>query len=250
MRKDKDKYIYLPFLFLLASLVTGSVYTGFMNPELRWLGNLDNIKRQALYQYPINRILICGGSSVLFGINAKLATERIDRPVINLGLHANMGGLALLGYVNQYARKGDMIILSIEPDLLAGKVESRKLGNQFMALKGYLRYAMGGRSSLTFQNICDYLKICMDVASPGLQQLINHLGKLILSRPLYRYEDLMADELGYIPKKIHQPHKPSTSSPTISAAWLSVLSQYAHLMEAKGVQVAYSLPWFETQIDI
>ncbi len=236
--------ILLPFLVLTLTLSCGMYYTAFLNPEIRWLKMLNSVKCKAAMQHTKNRVLIIGGSTVLFSIDAQKITRIIGHHVINLGLHADMGSLALIGYADQFVKNGDTLILSIEPDLLSGKVDSRRLGNQFMFFTGNDHASMGGETFPKYR--IKYIENLLDVASPGLRQIVNHAGKLILRRPIYRYSHLKPDQYGYILEKVYRAHPASHGYPEISHEWLSILKQYVDHLTTKGVRSVYSLPWFET----
>jgi hypothetical protein len=60
------------------------------------------------------RILIVGGSSTLFGIDAELIEKKLNVPTINLGTHAGLGLRYLLDRATRLARPGDIILLSPE----------------------------------------------------------------------------------------------------------------------------------------
>lgn len=57
------------------------------------------------------RIIIIGGSNILFGIDSKLIETTFGRPVVNMGLHAGLNYHFLLNQINNYVQKGDMLIV-------------------------------------------------------------------------------------------------------------------------------------------
>ncbi len=72
----------------------------------------DKHQRAASIQSP--RILLAGGSNLVFGINSQHIEKAFGMPVVNLGLHAKLGLKFMLNELRDIARKGDIIVLSIE----------------------------------------------------------------------------------------------------------------------------------------
>lgn len=63
-------------------------------------------------------ILIVGGSSSVFGIDATMLSRRLQRPVFNLGANGLMGGDYILYNAMRLARPGDTIVLMLEYEVL------------------------------------------------------------------------------------------------------------------------------------
>lgn len=240
--------IYAIFAALLGAACLGAVYTVRLNPEITWLIQLRDNKRAAAESKGSDRILLCGGSTVLFGLDSERIAKFTSRPVVNLGLHAGMGAPALLGFAAHFARPGDLLVLSMEPDLFMGKVESMRLGNQFMVLAGMGDEAMGGVPPIAPTGIAFRAGQWLDVANPGLRQLANHLGKIITGRQVYRYSALRPDRFGYMRGKLQLPHPPAHGTLGISGEWRRALTRFQANMQARGVRMVYSLPWFETTL--
>lgn len=96
------------------------------------------------------RVLLVGGSNLAFGIDSKRIQEDLKIPVVNLGLHGDLGLDFMLNEVSHFSRKGDIIILSPEyylsipdPELKAyvteimPEVESYYVSSPLLLLKLY-----------------------------------------------------------------------------------------------------------------
>ena len=86
------------------------------DPDHYFAGSRLHIK--LLENTPSPRIILVGGSNVSFGIDAELMQRTLGIPVINDGLHAGLG-LAPLRELEEYIRKGDVIIISLEYNFFA-----------------------------------------------------------------------------------------------------------------------------------
>lgn len=81
-----------------------------------WVGEMITIKKHLVKEYAGKRkIIIAGGSSTLFGIDAESASRQLDLPVINFGLHAGLRLEKTLQEVSSVVEHGDLLILPLEP---------------------------------------------------------------------------------------------------------------------------------------
>lgn len=60
------------------------------------------------------RIILIGGSSVVYGTDSKTIVDSVGLPVVNFGLHGGIGIRYVFEDFVRYARKGDIVILQIE----------------------------------------------------------------------------------------------------------------------------------------
>lgn len=63
------------------------------------------------------KIILAGGSNLVFGIDSKKIEKELEIPVVNLGLHAKLGLNFIINELKDVARKGDIIVLSIEHEM-------------------------------------------------------------------------------------------------------------------------------------
>lgn len=57
------------------------------------------------------RIIFVGGSNLAFGLDSELVEKEFGLPVINFGLHANLGLETSLNIIQKYAAQGDIIVV-------------------------------------------------------------------------------------------------------------------------------------------
>lgn len=81
-----------------------------------WVSEMITIKKELVKEYTGKRkIIVGGGSSTLFGIDAKQASESLNMPVINFGLHAGLPLQKILQELGAVVEYGDLLILPLEP---------------------------------------------------------------------------------------------------------------------------------------
>lgn len=85
-------------------------------PAEYWVGEMITIKKDLAKQYAgMQKIVVAGGSSTLFGINAESASKQLGMPVINFGLHAGLRVDKIFEEAGLVVEKGDFMILPLEP---------------------------------------------------------------------------------------------------------------------------------------
>jgi len=85
-------------------------------PAEYWVGEMLIIKKELVKKHAgKNKIIIAGGSSTLFGIDAEYASKQLGLPVINFGLHAALSQKKMLEEVSAIVDSGDILILAFEP---------------------------------------------------------------------------------------------------------------------------------------
>ncbi len=75
------------------------------------------------------RVLLAGGSGVAFGMDSPELARRIDRPVVNLGLHAGLGLPYMTSQAQALARPGDTVVLCFEYEHYTHYAAARELPN-------------------------------------------------------------------------------------------------------------------------
>jgi hypothetical protein len=80
-----------------------------------WVRELMIIKHSFAKKIDSRKIILVGGSSVLFGIDADQIERSLGIPCLNYGLHAAMRLEWLLEEVKEVAKPGDIIIIALEP---------------------------------------------------------------------------------------------------------------------------------------
>ncbi len=84
-------------------------------PAEYWLREFEIAKRHQALSISSPKIIFVGGSCTLFGIDASAVQRALNVPTINLGLHAGMRLEDHLQNAIDVAKRGDTVILSLEP---------------------------------------------------------------------------------------------------------------------------------------
>src|SRR5690606_36467004 len=77
-----------------------------------------NTKEEIAEKLPQPRIIVAGGSGVLFGVSAGQIEEATGMPCVNYGVHAGLALRYLLHRTLEVAREGDLVIFIPEYWLL------------------------------------------------------------------------------------------------------------------------------------
>lgn len=114
MKKSWLRFIAFLLVFALPIITIGSVV--FLAPsrfDETFLGEFEN-KVDRLYETEGEKIVFIGGSSLAFGLDAKLLSETLGRPVINFGLYATLGTKVMMDYARGAIGEGDIIVIAPE----------------------------------------------------------------------------------------------------------------------------------------
>jgi hypothetical protein len=90
---------------------------GVPTPVSNWCWQMQQKKESLAAAEQKPRLLIVGGSSVLFGVQAALIQRETGQPTINLGTHAALGPRYLLNRARAVVRPGDTVLLALEYEL-------------------------------------------------------------------------------------------------------------------------------------
>jgi len=242
------RLIFLLLTTAFVAWVAGALYTWFADPEMKfWTA----AARQKLNWVEKMRekhgrvIGVVGGSTTTFGIDAEYIEREHGLPVANLGLHVGMGPEALIGFGLSSLRKGDTLVLSLEPSILTEEYpKASKLGSK-------LSLILGKPEMLTLNEGTEVLPSFKAFAAtpPGGYHIMTMLGKLVMRVPLYRYniDNLQPGGLQVTEERRSFTATMDFSNPSqskeISRAGIELLRNARLAAEAKGINVVYLLPW-------
>ena len=114
MKRSWIRFLLIVLLLLLPIAATAAV--GFLVPaqfEMTFLGEFDN-KVERLQNTDGPKVILVGGSSVAFGVDAELLEQTLGMPVINFGLYATLGTKTMLDYSKSGIDEGDIIVIAPE----------------------------------------------------------------------------------------------------------------------------------------
>lgn len=122
LRHVMKQFIRQATLFLL--LLTGSlVIAAFFVPSREMSESMLKmvpVKNVMLRDTPSPRIIFVGGSNLSMGLNSEPIAKAFGMPVVNMGLHGNLGLKFMLDDVVPYARQGDVIVIVPEYEQFQG----------------------------------------------------------------------------------------------------------------------------------
>lgn len=232
----------------LAAWLAGALYTWFADPEMKfWTAaarqKLDWVeKMREKHGYVIG---VAGGSTTTFGIDAEHIGREHGLPVANLGLHVGMGPEACIGFGLSALRKGDTLVLSLEPAVFTEDYRKEsKLGSKLALLLGRPEIVAWDSQSMGVEVIKSLFAM-----PPGGYHLMTMLGKLGLGMPLYRYsienlrpggQQVTAERRDFTKEmNFVSPEKPQV----ISERSIQLLGHTQSVAKEMGINLVYILPW-------
>jgi hypothetical protein len=200
--------ILLSCVGLLIILWLGLIYQlGSPSVLCQWAGDIVRYKKAVANKITQPKILLVGGSSVLFNLRASLFEEKLGIPTVNLGVHAAMGLRYMLDLATKLAQKGDTVILSIEYSLYDYRwwndnndTESHVIYNQL-----YLDYALSQERELFFGMPWHdqvHLVMAMDMKRiwGGIRKRGKEMSKIKHSVYDVSYLNRAGDQTGHLPE--------------------------------------------------
>ena len=104
------KFIIKSLLFFIVVLLMLACVHSIPVDKNQYLAAIFD-KHNALSSTPGPRLIAIGGSNVAYGFDSEKMAAMINRPVINLGLHAYLGLKFMLNDLFPYIHSGDIILL-------------------------------------------------------------------------------------------------------------------------------------------
>jgi hypothetical protein len=109
------KCVLLSGLILVSFGVVRYVYVMRMSDTVFTAAIID--KHTNLNKIKAPRLIILGGSNMLYGVNSDTLQKYLKKPVMNMAMMAPMGLNFLLGDLEQDLQKGDTVLLSAEYEI-------------------------------------------------------------------------------------------------------------------------------------
>ena len=236
----------LAFKLLLVAMVAWAVcavYSVWLNPEVRFYTALSRIQdawsRKMELAYT-NKVVVYGGSSCTFSIDGEQMLRDYNLPTVNRGLAAGFGVKIPTLNALKDLKRGDTLIVALEPGQLTDSTEPTALATQFSYAVGHPGWttkpmlkmpAIGRVSSLL-------------ALRPGSYHFLTLIGKLVQGRPLYRYDVTNAHPSGWMTTEVRLPiDGPPGHGDYLSDDVKRFLPTLRDWCTERGVRVAYSLPW-------
>ena len=237
---------------LLVAFALAFILTIPVNPEVKfWTDVVERRDReiaQVRAAQPTTPIIFfTGGSSTAFSIHPSIIEEYCNTPAFNLGLPVASGAQYILHQALRHAQSGDMIVVALEPDLLAYEGQESgptKIAFAIEAMRGNFTESAGGSTFDQKPTISDYLTL----TRPGPQYLVVLTGRIVTGYG-YRYKTADIGYRGIIRTDAHDPAIQAsgiTNRTALHPKGRFLLETFATAAAQKGVRLAYAMPWHFT----
>jgi hypothetical protein len=242
----------LAFILLITLVFAyglGIILTIPANPEVRFWNTVIDKRDQEIAVVRESRpgtpiIFFTGGSSCAFSIDPEIIEETCGFPAFNLGLPVACGSEYLLHQSFERTRKGDLLVICLEPDLLTYpdlEGSPSKLSFALAGSMGQPNHAAGGPAFDTSLTISDWLTL----ARPGARYLITLVARTAGGHG-YRYKQEDIRYRGRIETPIHDPDMnaaKASESTSLTPQGRDLVQNISDKAREKGVRLAYSMPW-------
>lgn len=261
--------------YCLKTIVTAAIYITLhfcvclfvpsVIPAEYWVRELIVVKRRLAASILSPRIIFLGGSSTLFGINAREVEAETGLPAMNMGLHAALPLERVLSIGDEVVRSGDVLVLSLEYNFYAcgrGAWNRWQVGNALAWDRSYFgSLPFGDRIKATFSGGDPLLMITILVSKLGSIAVPKYYADRIMALApdeviwaRYRSDGLRTRKFAYSAYNIDDRGDmlgndkamfsasgvPVTEPSDVCPDVLSVLSSFVARLKERGVQVIVS----------
>lgn len=227
----------------LVAWAVGAFYSLRVNPEIRFWSSVASIETAYADKLTVERgakTIVIGGSSCAFAIDGERLLEQYKLPVANFGLHAGMGPKVPALFASDSLRTGDTLIVALEPYNLTDSLDATSLATQFSFALGHWDWVTGEELG---SRMASPLSALLALRPDG-HHLFTLLGKILLRRPLYRYDLEQVEPSGWQRAAVHLPFEgPPEVGARLSEGARGFLGALRAWCDARGIRLAYSLPW-------
>lgn len=229
------------FLALLFAWGLGlSINAALPGPDDAWTRSLARQKIAITARLSSPRIMVVGGSGVFYSVDAELIERRTGVTTINQGMHAGLGTDVIIGLFSDQWQRGDLVVLALEYGMVDEVTVQRAMGS---------RLALGlGRPTAGVLFAREAAERASQMGSPGLTDVLRGVGSFLLRGRVSQFR------LGGYGSAVGPrgdaaempPHLDAIRSLDLqdpSEASLEHIRGVVERARARGVRVAFSLPW-------
>ncbi len=123
MKKFFVKFIVFTVLLILPFTIIFLIIQSLPPVSTGSFMGVSSKKLELVSEIEEEKIVIVGGSNVVYNINAEDISNALDMPSFNMGTTAYLGFDFFKEQIKEYANEGDIIILSLEPSVLKNVID-------------------------------------------------------------------------------------------------------------------------------
>ncbi len=203
------------------------------------LGYLDGFLQKYEIAMAIKqpKIVVVGGSSVAFGIDSEMMESKLNMPVVNMGLHAQLGLSFPLEQVKEVVKRGDVVLLA--PEYLLGKPTKRmlqKISRYYPRANNYYSLTL---AEVARSNIEDTHQRVLRKIKESIRNVLTDKEVNIYAEDVFNSH---GDMIGHLnePQTMH----PFTKMELEYRYWEGIekINSFCKIMQDSGVTVYYSFP--------
>ena len=242
-----EKFPRRAFSLLATALVAWAVcafYSVYLNAEVvhyRQGYGIQNAWAAQMVREHGAKTVVYGGSSCAFSVDGERMLANFGEPTVNCGLIAGMGPMILSESALSHLRRGDTLIVAVEPELLTESFKQQTaIAVQFSLATHHpewvLHPALGMGRVNWFQAAV--------ALRPGGYHTFTLLGKLMERKPLYRYHLNDYHKSGWVQTDVRLPlTQPAEHGTKLSEDARQLLTNISAWCQTNGIRVAYAFPW-------
>jgi hypothetical protein len=245
--KKTIQLLLIPFLVVL--VVSGVLKSVDVNRNDFMLGL--SIKDSLATNVSGNKLLINGGSNLIFGFKSEISSKALNRPTINMGLMAGLGLEFMVNQVKEYAHEGDIVVLVPEYFLYVNPKSS--LDNPVV-----LSAISSCPETKRFVNDVSIIKLQHLLIQSKLSKMI-HDWSPIENKSIFKFEninskgELSKNQKTLLSKKNFDNYKfPINFDQDLSQVETTIksLNELSEFFKKKGVRFYVSFPPISNNVDV
>ncbi len=201
-------------------------------------------KNESLKKTPGPRIIFVGGSNLAYGLDSKSIKDTFNINPINTGVHINIGLKYMLANTLQYAKPGDIIILSAEYQQFYGNLANGE-GELFSLVTDIVPQS---RNLLDYKQVFTLIKLWPEYAQSKLRPILLFY-KFPKNSGVGRYDRAAFDTFGdatahwKLPGENPKPYPAITGE--INTDALEALIKFKNKIALKKAQLYITFPGYQ-----
>jgi len=229
-------------LVALGAWTACAVYTIHFNPEVADCAFGEAIKNtwaEKMTREYGAKVVVFGGSSCEFSIDGERMLKEFNLPTVNDGEDAGIGASVLTEAALRHLRRGDTLIIGLEPILLTRPLVPSALAAQFSLKAGHPEWVI--HPTLGVGGI-HWFQLATDLR-PGGSVSFTMLGKFAIGRHFrYKPTDYRVSGWKQTDVRMELTGREGLGG-RLSDGSVLLLRRLGNWCETNGVRAAYSLPW-------